>query len=133
MFRDHLAAQQANANAQAQAMQSQQLAMQNMQNTSPWVSHTRVPGAISQPTAVKGPVNSSPALLTKVKSKTQQALDRLPMNLCAQIDRIEFWENMSAMPMHFTVVFNNGHTVSFDDVDAFPAEEHIARIALECP
>ena len=79
------------------------------------------------------PAVSMAALSTKASQKISRALDLLPVNLCAHIVCIEFWRSSFEAPARFTVAFTNGHKVSFDDVDNFPAEEHIARIALECP
>ena len=113
--------------AQAMAMQAQQnISQYNISQYNPALGQIAQGAVFSKAPA---PAYSEKGLSTKVSQKICRALDQLPMSICAHIDRIEFWQD----PMRFTVVFGNQHKVSFDDVDRFPAEEHIARIALECP
>lgn len=54
---------------------------------------------------------------------------RLPVRLTTQIKRIALIEE----PLRIEVVYANGYTLVIHDVDAFPSEADIARIALECP
>ena len=83
--------------------------------------------------AYQPPAISLSGLETKVQRKISQAIDQLPMSLCARIATIQFRYAHENHPMRFVVVFTNNHTIEFLDVDGFPADEHIARIALECP
>jgi hypothetical protein len=104
-----LQAQQA-MQAQAQhAMQAQAFAQQ-----SPMVSHS--------------PINF------KVTDKITECTRQLPMALAAKIHMIAFYTD----PYRFVVVFKDKpemipQKLVFDDVDDFPSDAHIARIALECP
>jgi hypothetical protein len=54
--------------------------------------------------------------------KVQLALDRV----------IRFGPDGSDDP-HFEVIFKSGKVVTFEDVDHFPTDADIARIAVECP
>lgn len=79
------------------------------------------------------PTVSMSGIEIKVRRKIAQAIDQLPMSICAQIAHIIFRFGDEHQPMRFDVIFTNQRVLSFTDVNAFPAEEHIARIALECP
>jgi hypothetical protein len=79
------------------------------------------------------PAISMSGLETKVQRKITQAIDQLPMSICAHIASISFRYADANKPIRFEVLFDNQRILSFAEVDAFPAEEHIARIALECP
>ena len=72
-------------------------------------------------------------LATKAHQQMARASEALPMRVAARISRIEFHSEPRSRPMVFIVIFDNGRTLEFDDVDKFPADEHIARIVLECP
>ena len=129
---------QAHAQAQAQAMQAQAQAQAMQANAFNFIANgsfkLSAQGLGAQISfGAPAPMYSCPGLLSKVQAKTSRALDQLPMGICAHINRIDFYPNSFKSPMRFTVVFDNDHTVSFDDVDDFPSEAHIARIALECP
>ena len=62
---------------------------------------------------------------------------QLPMAIITKIARIDFiqQENNNQHPTNprFEVRFVNAHTVRFENVDTFPLDEDIGRIALECP
>ena len=76
-----------------------------------------------------------------IEFKAQQAIttvvQQLPMRMATSIARINYahTENNNGSPTnpHFQVTFTNAHTIKFYNVDTFPLEEDIARIALECP
>jgi hypothetical protein len=53
----------------------------------------------------------------------------LPMRLTVEIQSVSLYRDPLRIEVHFT----KGKTIVFEDVDAFPSDEHIARIALECP
>lgn len=76
---------------------------------------------------------SMSGLETKVTEKIREAIAQLPMRICARVAHIQFHQTGNDGSMRFIVLFDNLHTLEFFDVDAFPAPEHIARIALECP
>jgi hypothetical protein len=69
----------------------------------------------------------------KATRQMNRVCDELPMRVAAQIERIEFHGGPGITTMVFVVKYINGHKLEFEDVDAFPAAEHIARIVLECP
>ena len=79
--------------------------------------------------------------VTPIEFKAQQAIttvvQQLPMRIATSISRILYshTENNNGSPTDpaFVVVFTNAHTIKFHNVDTFPLEEDIARIALECP
>lgn len=124
--------QQAAAQAAAQAAQAAQwgqAAQNQMQQAGSW-HH-----ALSQqPTLTNGPVSISVSgLQTKVQEKIREAVAQLPMKICARIANIQFYPDHPTGGMRFVVVFDTQHRIDFPDVDEFPAPEHIARIALECP
>ena len=54
---------------------------------------------------------------------------RLPIRLITQIRRITLVDD----PLRVEVEYINGHILAIHDVDAFPSEADISRIALECP
>lgn len=72
-------------------------------------------------------------------AKIQQQMDRLvallPMTIASKIVRLDFMEPDKAAGYSacFQIMFNNGRMLEFNDIDAFPTDEHIARIALDCP
>ena len=76
-----------------------------------------------------------------IEFKAQQAIttvvQQLPMRIATSIACINYahTENNNGPPTNpaFCVVFTNAHTIKFYNVDTFPLEEDIARIALECP
>lgn len=74
---------------------------------------------------------------TKAATKISQALEQLPMRLAGQILSINFVEKLDAnfkvTGRVFMVTYTNNRTLEFGDVDSFPSEADIARIALECP
>ena len=78
------------------------------------------------------PAISMSGLETKVQRKISQLVDQLPMRICSRI-RVTFVYAHEGNPARFVVTFDNQRTLEFQDVDAFPADEHVARIALECP
>ena len=108
----------------------QQAAHNQMQQAGSW-HH-----ALSQqPTLNNAPIPavSVAGLQAKVQEKIREAIAQLPMKICAHISIIHFYQDLPGAAMRFVVVFDNGHHIDFPDVDEFPAPEHIARIALECP
>ena len=115
-----------NLGQQAQAHQAHQ-----------WLPQQALNGALQarSPSNNSGliPVVSVSGLQAKVREKVQTAIAQLPMKICARISDIHFYQEVPGGSMRFVVVFNNGHQIDFTDVDEFPAPEHIARIALECP
>lgn len=74
---------------------------------------------------------------TIAANKISQTLTQLPMRLAGKISSINFVEkldrNQKPTAQVFVVTYINNRTLEFDDIDAFPSEADIARIALECP
>jgi hypothetical protein len=76
-----------------------------------------------------------------IESKARDAIttvvSKLPMKLAASIASINFeqTEHVNGQPtgQHYNVIFVGGKVVKFDNVDTFPLEEDVARIALEAP
>lgn len=67
----------------------------------------------------------------KIQQVIYATLDKLPWNIVVQILRVcgMFLENEARI----VVKFKEGREISFIYTDDFPADEHLARIALECP
>lgn len=73
-------------------------------------------------------------------TKAAQSIDRLlaqiPMRLAGRIASVRFVEklegNQVAAQM-FVVTYDNRRVLEFANIDTFPTETDIARIALECP
>lgn len=68
----------------------------------------------------------------KVLSALHHASVMLPMRLASRIAEIRFGPEGAVSPC-FEVVFTSGRVSRFDNLDTFPTEEDIARIAVECP
>jgi len=69
----------------------------------------------------------------KIRLQIARLIEALPVSICSRITRVDFYPAFQEIPMKFVVVFDNSREVEFDDVDAFPSDEHIAHIALACP
>lgn len=69
--------------------------------------------------------------VTKARGKIERMVEVLPIRICAKILSIEFYDHI--VPMRFVITFTNQRTLEFDDVEEFPSDAHVARIALECP
>jgi hypothetical protein len=69
----------------------------------------------------------------KVQTQIYRAIEQLPLSLAAKITSINFFHAHDDKRQHLVVTYTNGHSFSIEDVDNFPSDEHIARIALECP
>jgi hypothetical protein len=68
----------------------------------------------------------------KVQLALDRAIEQLPIRLANKIHVIRFGPDGSDDP-HFEVIFKSGKVVTFEDVDHFPTDADIARIAVECP
>ncbi len=66
----------------------------------------------------------------KARAKLNKLLDQIPMRLAANIRDIDFYDRG---PARFVITYTNTHTLEFENVDEFPTDTDIARIALECP
>ena len=64
-----------------------------------------------------------------MESKLLKLSTLLPLRLVTNIESVALRDD----PLRIEVRFKTGKTFTIDDVDAFPSEEHVARIALECP
>lgn len=71
-------------------------------------------------------------LAFKVDEAIKKASIALPVRVCIKIHCIEF-ECDDHGVSYYEVTYANGHVLRIEDVDRFPATEHIARIVLECP
>ena len=69
----------------------------------------------------------------KLRLKIAQLIDALPMSVCARIPRVEFYPAFQEAPAQFVVHFDNQKQLIFQDIDAFPTEQDLAQIALDCP
>lgn len=69
----------------------------------------------------------------KIQTQIYRAIEQLPLSLAAKITNISFFHAHGDTRQHLVVTYTNGHAFSIEDVDNFPSDEHIARIALECP
>lgn len=66
---------------------------------------------------------------TSMNAKLLKLSVALPMRLTVEIESVSLYRD----PLRIEVRFTKGKTIIFEDVDAFPSDEHVARIALECP
>lgn len=86
--------------------------------TPSWVSHRSY--------YAKNPVN------IKVERAIETCSLLLPMRLATRISMIRFGPQGVIDPM-FEVVFMGGHVITFPDIERFPSDDDLARIAIECP
>lgn len=68
----------------------------------------------------------------KVKLAVEQCVRELPFRLTHKIQEIRFGPDGVIDP-RFEVVYMGGKVIEFENVDSFPTDADIARIALECP
>jgi hypothetical protein len=84
------------------------------------------------------PVAPTPAVTVHVKQskinrQIEKLLDAIPMSLAGHIVVIHFYAKHDGDEAHFVVRYDNDHILKIYEIDEFPSDEHIARIALECP
>lgn len=76
-------------------------------------------------------------MLSVVQSKAHQqalrAIELMPMSLAVRLTDIQFYRSRDGAPARFVVRFTDGRNLEFGNVDTFPADADIARIALESP
>jgi len=120
-----LAAQQ-RYNLAQQVFANSQQNLQNLQ-AQPW--HGLSAGQIAASSISPAPTITVNPLFQRAQEKLALMGQMLPMRVLQKIRSAQMFVD----PLKFVVIFNNEHRLEFDDVDAFPSEEHIARIALECP
>lgn len=68
----------------------------------------------------------------KIKLAVDRCVEQIPFRLCHKIQEIRFGPGSVVYPT-FEVVYMGGKVVEFENVDSFPTDADIARIALECP
>lgn len=68
----------------------------------------------------------------KADAAIERVCEQLPFRLAHKIAEIRFGPDGVVDPM-FEVVFMGGKVIQFDNLDTFPTEADIARIAVECP
>lgn len=118
----------------ANAMQNglgQLAAQQHLQQN--WQAQAAQQWIAAQHSAVKA--NLPPAVvvipLSEVsRTRIAKLLDQLPLRVVAGILRIEFY---NTEPMRFVVTYANLRELEIYDIDAFPSDEHVARIVLDSP
>lgn len=69
----------------------------------------------------------------KLHTQIMELVKQLPMSIAAQIEHCGYYGKDQDEAARFLIIFNNDRTLTFYDVDNFPSNEHIGRIALECP
>lgn len=69
----------------------------------------------------------------KLMLQVHELVRQLPLSIASSIHSCYYLEREGTEAARFVVVFSNRRTLTFYDVDAFPSDEHIGRIALECP
>jgi hypothetical protein len=69
----------------------------------------------------------------KVHKQIAKLIDALPMAIAMHIASVDFYVESKDEPANFTIVFDNRRTLVFEDINEFPSDAHIARIALDCP
>jgi hypothetical protein len=83
--------------------------------------------------AAQRPVISVDVLRAKLEQQSMRMVVLLPMSIAHKVKTLDFFSKDGTRPARFVLTFANTRTVEFDDIDNFPSDEHIARIALECP
>jgi len=121
-----MAAAQQRHNLAQQVFANSQQNLQNLQ-AQPW--HGLSAGQIAASSITPAPMITVNPLVQRAQEKLALMGQMLPMRVLQKIRSAQMFVD----PLKFVVIFNNEHQLEFDDVDAFPSEEHIARIALECP
>jgi hypothetical protein len=106
------------------AIQQAQLAQMNSAKNV--VYQTPNYARVSPAHIVRGQVGS-----LKARQQIDNAIEKMPMSLAVHIESITFHHKDSGAPAYFQVNFISGQTLMFDDIDNFPSELHIAKIALE--
>lgn len=71
-------------------------------------------------------------LAARVQGAIDKVCGQLPIRLCSRISSIRFGPDGVIDPT-FEVEYMGGKVIQFENVDEFPTEADIARIALECP
>lgn len=69
----------------------------------------------------------------KAQAQVKALVDQIPMSLARHILSCAFFNGDQDVSSCFVVTFYNGHQVRFIEIDEFPSDKHIARIALDCP
>lgn len=68
----------------------------------------------------------------KIKLAVDRCVEQIPFRLAHKIQEIRFGPEGVLYPT-FEVVYMGGKVIEFENVDTFPTDADIARIALECP
>ena len=92
-----------------------------------WPPQGAVSPSVSSP--VPTPLVQMQPLGLAIQSKVAKLSLELPMRVIGKIKSVDYFQD----PPRFVVVFSNNRMVEFCDIDVFPSDEHIARIALEAP
>jgi hypothetical protein len=90
--------------------------------------------AIQQAAANRSPspFASFRPLEIKMQRKVARLVAQIPMRLAARIVSIDCYET-GTNNLSIVVLFDNRQQIIFANIDEFPTDEDIARIALECP
>lgn len=67
----------------------------------------------------------------KCHARIDKLVEALPMKLAGRISEIRL--EQSGNNYAFVVIFEGGHELTFENVDEFPTDADLARIALEAP
>lgn len=68
----------------------------------------------------------------KIRLAVDRCVAQIPFRLAHRIQEIRFGPDGVIDP-HFEVVYMGGKVIEFENVDTFPTDADIARIALDCP
>jgi hypothetical protein len=90
------------------------------------------PGEISRTRSRTASIAIVRPLLVKVNKAIDNFCNELPMKLAAKIVAVEFGPD-GVMDPSYRVSFIGGKVINFYNVDDFPTDADIARIAVECP
>lgn len=86
-----------------------------------------------QPGSERFPLVTMNVRHMKINQQMDKLTQLLPMSIAAKIIRLDYFEADKTTPACYVITFVNQRTLEFGEVDTFPTDEHIARIALDCP
>jgi hypothetical protein len=70
-------------------------------------------------------------MMVKAERAISRIADVLPFSIVSKINRVALQRTNNTL--HFTVIFSNDKFIDFYDIENFPNDAQIGRIAMECP
>lgn len=77
------------------------------------------------------PIHVTYIASVKIATQVQKLVEQLPMSIAGGITSCAYYERDREEAARFVITFTNQRTLTFYDVDNFPSDEHVGRIALE--